>query len=262
MNGLDDFAEGLQQEVVSEIADNYFGARKSLDEMIEALDSWASELNRQVERIGRVAGNLHSLFLDQRQCRDLYSAIGVNPDEMPLKHGAFDSMLMPSVPFAFTGAGRYSKWVFAAYRELAKFVDVYLNGEYYVDPEDSNRRKHLTVHYIRFRTMVDFVNEHIDRVNERMASGDTLRYVKSMDPAFMEKEKTLDAGMENYQTLSQGMRYEPIVFEDYGIPEYPHLPAPDTVRDEILHFAGEVYRNHKSEVVRLLRDRTLAMRSD
>jgi len=260
MSGLKDFAEGLQQEVVSEIAENYFGMRKSLDEMIEALDVWADDLRKQAELVRHAASHLHCMLVDESYCQAFYAAIGAVPIGVSMSCHALVTGSISRLPFSFTNAGQYAKCVFAAYEVLAERVDNYLNGRYYVDSEDPHGRKRLTVHYVRFQAMFDFVNQQIEQVNRRTTSCDTLRYVKHMDPELLEKEKVLDASLSDYCSLAEKMRYEILAMEDYRVDVFRALPASDGLRSEIFRFAKQLYRKERGAVVALLKELKAAIR--
>ncbi|WP_054648110.1 hypothetical protein [Salidesulfovibrio brasiliensis] len=183
MSNLKDYADGLQQDVVSEMAEHYFGARKNLESMIEVLQEWAEELRFKEGRVLAAAGNLHALLIDEKTVRDFYMSLDIVPACVPPFEESLKATNMDRVPFALTRKGRWTKCVKEAYHGLSKATDTYLNGTYYTDEEG---RKRLTVHYIRLKAMVQYVNEEVIRVNEDMSPsepfGTSRTWTRSMWP--------------------------------------------------------------------------------
>ncbi|WP_147821488.1 hypothetical protein [Salidesulfovibrio onnuriiensis] len=251
MSRFDEFADSLRAEVVSEMAETYFGARKNIDDMTEVLEQWARELRIWIPRLERAADKLHVLLLDERTMHDFYVALDVLPSCVPFPAGGERANLFDKLPFAFTARGRYAKCVLKAYWEFQRLVDEYLNGRYSSQPDEGGRKR-LSVHYIRFKEMFEYVNKQIEKVNARMATGDTLRYLKQMDPEYTEKERVLEACVGESCALNVEAEYKPMELAGFELPEIQELPPVGRVRDEIKAFCRGVWERRGKEIQRLL----------
>lgn len=251
LSRFDEFADNLHVEVVTEMAEAYFGARKNIDDMIEVLDAWAEELNGWKPRLMRAAARLHTLLLDEKAMRDFYIALDILPGCIPFPEIGDPKELFEGLPFAFTMKGKYIRSVRDAYRNFHRLVGEYLNGRYYEEPGEGGRKR-LTVHYIRFKAMFEYVNEEISRINSRMSTGDTLRYLKGMDPATLEKEKVLEAGVGDFCTLDKELTYKPLERARYDLLEIQELPSIEMVRGDIKVFCKGLWRERRTELLALL----------
>lgn len=251
MSRFDEFADNLQQEVVSEMAEAYFGARKNIDDMVDVLEQWAEELRRWKPRLEKSAGRLHCLLLNQRLVRDFYITLDILPACVPQGTSSEEEFQKPG-PFAFSFRGKYIKAVLDAYDDFQRLADIYLNGKYYENPDEKGRKR-LTVHYIRFKAMLEYVNMEIEKVNSRMNTEDTLRYLKQMNPEMSEKEKVLDTCSGSLCAFGVDTEYRALELETYGLLQIQELPGREKVRNEITAFCKALYGEKKEEIKALLR---------
>lgn len=252
MTDIKEFADQLQQEVVTDMAENYFGTRKNLEDMTEGFQNMVEELRRLVPRLSRAASSLHYLLLDRHTARDFYIALDIVPSCIPFGEDGTDAPDLYSIPFAFTARGRYEKCVLAAYHGFQRVADEYLNGKYYQDPEHP-KRKRLTVHYLRMRALCEHINEEVDRVNKGMSASATLRYVKSMDPVRMEREQAIgQVCMNEGCSLDGEMKFSPLDFDSLGLPVVQDLPALYKVRTNIVHFCRDLYAERENDIKAML----------
>lgn len=250
LSRFDEFADSLRTEVVSEMAETYFGARKNIDDMTEVLEQWARELRLWTPRLERAAATLHVLLLDEPTKHDFYIALDVLPSCVPFPAGGSSGDLFERLPFAFTARGRYVKCVLKAYWQFQRLVDEYLNGRYHKLPDEGGRKR-LSIHYIRFKEMFRYVNEQIERVNSRMATGDTLRYLKQMDPEYMEKERVLEACVGEVCALNVEDEYSPMDLAGFELLEIQELPPVGEVREAIKSFCRNVWGGRREDIQRL-----------
>jgi len=247
MSDLKDFADQLQQDVISDMAKSYFGARKDLDNMIEAFNATVSEFRIMVPKLSQAAARLHLLLLNRQTARDFYITLDILPSCIPFT----DEAVMPffdSLPFAFTQLGRYERCVCRAYNLFQKTADEYLNGVYYNDPEHPGRKR-LTVHYIRLKALAEHINEEIERINNNMSPSGTLRYVKGMDPVQVEKEKIIgEVCLIEGGALDRDLKFAPIDFEAIKLPVVQDLPPLNKVKESIRRFCKEIYSSHKVDI--------------
>jgi hypothetical protein len=253
MVDFNDYADQLQQEVVAEIAESYFGDRKNLDDMMADFKTMADELNAFVPRLTRAATRLHHLLLDRASAADFYIALEVDPQCVPFTDEP-PAPFFSRLPFAFTGAGRYEKCVRRSYGLFQKIVSEYLYGRSYAHDEDTGRKRQTTG-YIGLREFARVIDGEVSRVNRNRAPTGTLRYVKGMDPVQAEREKILgDVTYVDGGGLDQSLRFVPVGFEQLGFPEMQDLPPLSAVKDEVKAFGKTLYRARKGEARQAMKE--------
>ena len=250
MTDFKDYADELQQEVVSDMAETYFGARKDIDDMLEVFEKMVGQLRQQESHLSQAAARLHCLLLDRETAEAFYEALGVAPSSVPYTDET-PKPFFDKFPFAFTGAGRYERCVFRVYELLQKAVDEYVNGRYFDDPEQPGRKR-LTVHYLRLKTLADYINEEMDRVNKTAVSG-ALQFIKTMDPEQMQHEGMMGEAVKGTDHIDQDMRFSPIDFELLGLPVFRDLPPLYAVREPIKGFCEKLYKKRRESIARAMR---------
>ena len=262
MSNIEDFANQLHQDVVSDIAESYFGARKNLEDMINAFEVMAEELRSIAGNLSKAAATLHKLLLDSTTTCDFYTYLNIEPCCIPFSCEAASTLDLGPVPFAFTCRGRYTKSVIRAYDHFQKASDEYLNGRYFDDP-DRPGRKRLTVHYLRLKALSEYINGEVVRVNEQISATGMLRYVKEMDPDKMEREKIMgDVCLLEGGGLDKDMCFTPLDFDSLELPVVQDMPSVREAQDAIRMFCKKLYSTNKHEVERIVDDlRKAASRS-
>lgn len=246
MSDIKDFADQLQQEVVSDMAESYFGKRKNIDTMLIAFEEMVQELRKQEEKVLRAAAVLRHLLLDTAGVTQFCEALSLGTLCVP------QSEFLPvpsyhSLPFAFTKAGRYRLCVVSAYEHLRKQNDLYLNGQHYTDKQG---RKRLTTHYLRIQDVCGQINAEIELVNNRMSPSGTLRYVKSMDPMRNEQSNIMgDVCMSEGCSIDSDLTFQPIEFDDYALRVVEELPSLDYVKSSIKSFCSDIYDSRQKDVL-------------
>lgn len=243
-----DIADQLQQEVVSDMAESYFGARKELDDKIAGFNFMVQEFRSLVPRLSQAAARLNHLLLDKRTARDFYIALDIVPSCIP----AGDDEVSPffdKLPWALTGSGRYVRCICRAYDLLQKAADDYLNGHYYPDP-DVPGRKRLTIHYLRLRALAEHINDEVERVNTEMSPSGTLRYVKRMDPEQSEREDVIGAAcLTEGCGLDADLEFQGVDFKGLNLPVVQDLPRLSMVKPAITQFCKRIYPSRKQDIL-------------
>jgi len=250
VSSMKEFADNLQRDVVSEMAEHYFGARRDLEKMIEVIDQWVGELKQMEKRVLAAAGRLHHLLLEDEVVREFYIALDILPSCVPPYDSSPPEPVVEKVPFAFTLKGRWTKCVRQAYAKLQAEVDEYLNGRYFSDEQG---RKRLTLHYLRLKAMTEYVNDQVERVNKDLAPSEALRYIRNMDSENLSKEKFVDPCVpEEGCGIDDQLRFRPFDFHSFGLLEIQDLPHPDKVSQDIAAFCDAVYARRKDEIRQLM----------
>lgn len=247
MIDFNEFADQLQQEVVTDIAEAYFDKRKSLDDRIGTFHQMVLEFRELEPKLSQAVARLHRLLLDPQMAKDFYIALDILPTCIPHT----DEIARPffsSLPFAFTGRGRYERCLFKAYETLQQTADEYVNGRYYADPEMKGRKK-LTVHYLRLKALAEYINAEVERVNNRLSPSGTLRYVKGMDTEQIERERLIgEVCLLEGCSLDKDLQFKPIDFDSLNLLVVQDLPRLDEVKAAIRLFCKEVYRTRRQDI--------------
>lgn len=251
MDDFRDYADQLQQEVVSDMAESYFGSRKDLEDKIAAFEEMVEEFRLNVPKLFKAASRLHTLLLDKETIRDFYIALDILPSCIPFADESVSSFKM-RVPFAFTARGRYERCLCRAYHLFREVADEYLNGHYYNDP-DHPGRKRLTVHYLRLKALAEYINEEVEQVNSSLPPSRALEYVKQMDTVQIEREKIMGEACEvEGCALDRDLRFQPIDFEAYKLPVVQDLPSLESVRPAIASFCRDIFPDRRADILELL----------
>lgn len=247
---FEEFSNLLSDEVLSEIAENFFGARRRLDDLLDGFQNLVRKLKEIEVLVKARFAVLHYLLLRGGEARAFYAALGLDP---ALADYAAPELLRPSVPprWALTLQGRYAATILATYAEVRQEVQDYMHGRSYVDVNDRGRRK-ITMNYEQLRSLGDSVNLTVQRVNRNMAPSTVLQYVKNFDVEKQAREQVAGIPAQGFSTLDKGLAFQPIRFESLGLTALPDLPAPETVADALRAFCGRVCADHRCEVAALL----------
>lgn len=250
MSMLKDFADSLHEEVITEMAQTYFGERKNVDDMIVALHGWVVELKKMERDLAASAGRLHYLLVNRDLARQFYIALDVVPHCIPLSFMTPPKPLFINYPFGLTSRMRYTNYVLEAYHLFERDVDRYINGEYYTEP--GSKRKRLTIHYLRVKALCEYVNEAIDKVNTRLSPSATLNYLRAME-SDESKIGGLDVACNGKEcALDRDMRFNPIEFSSLGLREIQELPQASKVRGAIKDYCRWLWKEHRDKVLQTL----------
>ncbi|HSM73979.1 MAG TPA: hypothetical protein VK852_05065, partial [Desulfobacterales bacterium] len=172
-------SESLAEEVLSDMAENFFGTRTQLERRIDRLYAHSRRLQQKARRVAGAAALLRRLLLDEAETRRLGEALGVAFDQFPADPAARSSP-PPHLPFALTRRGVFTQLILEAYADLRALREEYMLGRYIPDPENPGRMR-VTVNYTSLQKFCERLNADIDRVNRQSSPSQILQYVKRFD---------------------------------------------------------------------------------
>ena len=250
------YAESLEEEVLSELAESFFGARKALDDKIDRLYELAGELRaREAGVLGKLSflsyvlcwGELSEAFwtaLDVESADEMRCVGDMRPQDWGEKRRAL------------TGRARWTKYVAAAYGAASDAVREYLLGGVYVAPpeqaDSGPGRKKLSVHYRQLVAMHAHVNAEIARVNKDLTPSGTLGYVKQFDVERTEKEKITGGGCGLGAGLDAGLCFRPVDFASLRLRAFSELPPLDKASGTIHDFCKARFDDHRAELTAIM----------
>lgn len=253
MSGFDELASMLSQEVLTEMAENFFGARSRLDALQDGFQNLVRQFRQVQAQTQARFSVLHFLLLRGAEAENFYRALGADPG---LASFAPAQLVLPgSGPaFGLTRKGRFAKTVQAAYAAAASEAHDYMHGRSYVDARDRGRRK-LSIHYTQLRELCDQINAAVHKVNENLTPSGVMQYVKTFNPESASRENIVGASDNGYaESLDKSMRFQPVDFAGLGLRELPELPPAEEVEAPIREFCGRLAGERPAEVDELLRD--------
>ncbi len=255
MGLFDEFADVLSQEVLTEMAGTFFGARRHVEDMMDALRGLALTLRSQESRVEGMAGLLNLLLLRGTARQGFYQTIGVAPE--PFEMAAASPLKMPfKPPWALTLAGRYCLLVKRAYAELAEAVHDYMHGKVYRDMKDRGRKK-TSVHYGQVMRFCEQVNALVTKVNADNAPSTVMQYVKNFNPEALAKERAVGSVNPDYaSSLDETLDFRPVDFNDLGLRPFPDLPDPDAAADAIRTYCRKLAAENREAVAAILAEVT------
>ena len=249
MKPIDDLTDRLAEEVLGDMAESFFGSRVEIDHKMELFEKYRGELKQKAEIVFSHAGLLNFLLLDKKTAADFYAALNVETGELAEKDGFPDHILPDKIPMSLTLTvkGEYVKLVQFAYAALRDSCADYMRGRLSASvASDPDEEPPVTYQMLKF--MGGMINEKIKKVNERSAIC-ALQYTRQFDPEHMEKEKITGGSFAEHgcDRLEKNLKFKPIRFESLGIPVFPDLPAPDSVKDKTSQFAKKLYSRKTPE---------------
>ncbi|SMP46300.1 hypothetical protein [Desulfonatronum lacustre] len=251
MSHLEQMADELATEVISEAAQTFFGQRKALEEEMDRFTARSRQVLELGKRVMDEQNVLHGVLLDAETIQAFYAVLGHPAPEHPSPAPREEIARRLSKPTAWTLHGRYSKLLFSAYSRTHAEVDVYLHGGYRDDPTNP-KRKIAFSGYLKMVEWAEKLNHTITKLNTEQSAGEVLQFVKRLDARSCSMEKAAGASCEIGR--DRGMLFTCIDFASLCLPVFPEYPPPDTVQKTIRQFAKTTCARRESDVRELLRD--------
>lgn len=248
---LDDYCDALTQETLVEMAENFFGERKSLDDEKERFEHQAGILRTYGESVLLKASLLHALLLNEENVHEFFGILGVQPGRLLLLVDPAKARLFLPLPAGFSCKRRYVKLVLRTYEAVADGFDIYLNGRYY--NLAGSKQKRLSVHYKLLKDWCGHINRRIRKVNEGLAPSCVLGFAHGLDVEALDRERISGATLENYAcSLDESLAMTPVSCHEAGLVELPQLPPLDKVKHPVKQYAKALYSANKTQCKALL----------
>lgn len=260
MSNMDDFASELTNEVLGDMAESFFGARKRMDERIALFVELAHDLGRMQVRVHALGRKLFRLFPDNGGPLMLLEALGLDGSIDLAGTCRTGATMEPGPaeperrPRSFTLKGRYTKLVLQRYAAFQEAADKFMNGRLIPHP-DSPKRRILSPHYQQLRQYAERLNQAIEKSNSEMPVSCIIRYAHDFsDPGLADKERITGAHcplpVQSGETeLDKQFAYHSIDFDSYGLVELPDFPPLADVRERLRGLCAKLYATEKAFIV-------------
>jgi len=248
MKHIQNFAEGLVEEGLSEAAGTFFGKRKRLEDQILMFEEKCKELRTVGEQVIVWGHALSFLFPEGDSVADFYTAIGVDPcDARHLMGGCWKvDFVFPRALFA---RKRYSKTVYRLYCQLYDAWELYQHGRYYDDPSRPGGKKQ-TVNLGTMRDWAKRLDDTIESVNRDNQASQVLQFAKQFRLGENEKERI--AGADLCYTIDNDLAFPAIDMDACDFLLFPQLPEPLSVKQAITTFCNRLYASHKEMIKNIM----------
>lgn len=246
-------ADALESEVLTEMAGTFFGARKTLEDLLEDFQLLVEDVRAREAQVFSRVFYLRSLLLGPEGEAALFAEIGIDapfPDSH--SHSGSRTWHPETLPFAFFTSTCYFKAVLQAYAEVRHTCEVYMAGEYEEDPGQSGRKR-LSPHYRQIERHCARLNERIDKVNTEMPPSSVLQYARNISSADKPGQGTLSNSL-GAESLDQGLMFQKIDFASLGLWKAPSLPPVEACEKAIRHFCSSHYRQNGPQIKKVLAD--------
>lgn len=256
MSIQDDYARDLADELLSDMAENFFGTRKQLDETLDLFREYVAELKDKQVLLEYRFRFLNYLLVSPQAAHEFYRALGVqNIDAIP-KDGLLSEKVIPvHAPSAFTRKGQYTKLVMWAYEKAQKACKAYNHGMDYHEMRRAGFEQR-DAYYDLVKGMHQLINKEIHRVNAKVSPSHILQTAKRFDPDTQQKEHFTGGGAYygDDSSLNRELRYQTIDEASLDIKKFPDLPEPPRVEHEISKRCKDHYSHHTESIRRILHE--------
>lgn len=253
MGDAKNFSDSLVEEVLTDVAESFFGARKELDDLSDLFMAYVERLLEEARHVEAVAGRLNHILVRNAVRRKFYGMLGIDQPGPYL-----DSRFIPeapriSIPFAITERGRFIKLVLQFTTELQHASETYTRGP--ADADDGTGE--APVYYNLVRSMCELINEKVCRVRDGMSPACVLQYAKKFDTQHAQQAGVTGATVGTYAHVDSKFQCRPIDFDQLDLVQFPKLPEADVIRGDIVAFCKQHFPDIRTDVhARLLQLRT------
>ena len=223
MTSGSDFADDLKNEVLCEMADNFFSRRCRLDERLENFEALRARVRKRAEPALKHILALRHLLLDSPKADAFLTGLGLDPTWLTAEAGTIRKFTRP---LALTAAGRYRKAVNRAYATMRQEIAQYNEGGFAPDPRQPGRMVPIPG-YNHLHGVVDKINAEIEAVNASHCPSELIRFNKSLDPDRLEQEYTCGS-IGDSSRLNNDLAFVPL---DPNVLNVPRLPTPPPLDD-------------------------------
>lgn len=252
MSSLEEFSDSLANEVITEMADNFFGRRAEVEARINLFHAYVKRFRAMERMVISSAGFLNHLMVEPSGARDFFRTIGVDDADSLLENTAPGDIPLERLPSALTDKGRFTKLVLWSYDDLKTSCHEYIYGSKHETPRQA-KGDDIELGYNLLKAMHRVVNEEVSAVNANISPTALLQSVRQFDAVAGMKARTMDAGA-GPGGLDGKLAFRRIDFDALGLKPYPELPNGNGVRTNIKSFCKSYYAANRRAIKIMLSD--------
>lgn len=243
----------MMEELLTEVAEGYFGRRRRLDEAIAMLRDRAEALKKREKIVDARAGNLNYLLLEGRAVADFFTAIGVEPGDALKVARPRAERLPVKLPGGRRLKTRFTRRVELAYERLRLACTLHMEGPPQ-EAEDDGPVAEPPVYYRLVAEISRLVNEEIERANQDMSPANMMIYARKFDVSQRRNARfTGNVSGDYAERIDKKLAYQPVLFDALKLQAYPNLPRSAEVKIKLDTFCRRLWAGHKRELKPLMR---------
>ncbi|CCO24470.1 hypothetical protein [Maridesulfovibrio hydrothermalis] len=250
MADFKDLSDALTDEVLSDMADSFFGARIDIDEALEYFDMVSKQLAGKLNKVHRTCALLDKLCLREGGQKEFWLSCGIDAGEFVYPEGTECISFESRPSFSISSKAEYIKWFGIVYDMLSLAIEDYMHGIY---RDDGRGRKVRSANRDDFFRMAEEINIKIEKVNSNAAPSEVLKFTKSLNPSAMEKENIAGCVGPQCKVIDNELAFKVVAIKDFDFPEFNDLPARKQMASFISEFCSQVYSRDKQRVKELLK---------
>jgi len=248
MGGTKDFGDSLVEEVLTDVAESFFGARKELDDLNELFMAYVDRLQDAARQVEIVAGRLNHILAGGDLRRKFYRMLEVEKAAPYLQCQFIPDDRRIPVPFSLTDRGRFIKLTIQLYADLQRATEAYTRGP--VEADDGTGEP--PVYYNLVRSMCELINEKVCIVRNGMSPACVLQYAKKFDAQHAQQARVTGGTVGAYAHMDSKFECQPIDFDQLDLVQFPELPKSDDVKSDIIAFCKKHYPAIRADLPVLL----------
>ncbi len=232
----DAFLEALQHAIKEEIVQNYFHARRVVEEEIAEVNDWVKAQTLAAEKVKKVLGRLKSALIEPRFWDEFWRLVRSRP-----RPGVMESC-SPEAPNpaglgGLTRGSRYQRLLRQTVRDLARALN-----------EHEAILSELT-------GLIEEVNSDIDRFHKNFDFLALSAVINALDPQVMERKHFLGSAVEGEACLSmeERLRFKKLNLALDKMKFLEPLPSHERLDQAAKKAAREVLRAASEKVKALLK---------
>lgn len=253
-----DLCDQLSEEILTEMADRFFGLRKNVDDMLEIFTASVRKLQIQEHEVVRKLAFLKYLLLQEKGAGSFFRALGIDfPSPACVCETISSHEYIPECfAWAFTAHHKYLKLVYQAYIELQKACKIYRWGDSNTIESQSDDES-APVYYQLILEMAQLINTEIEKVNSSVSPSCALAFVKRLNVVESEKEQFTGVVFDRHASgLDNALCFSPVDIAALPITAYPDLPDPQQAKKTIYRFCKAFYSENRSQIRFLMKEVT------
>lgn len=246
----DEMVDALDEEVLSELACSFFGARCSIDDEVELFEARAADLELAGQRVTSLLALLNEAFIEPHHAQRFWAAINVPESFVALASGQRVSHYH-AVPWALTLCRRYVKFLERLYASLVLAVERYRSGTDYQRTDGMGRSR--LVGWDGYQKWAEELNARIDAVNANQSPSAVLGFARGLDMSGAEKARVVGAAINGYSdAIDDNLNLHHVDGSAAGLGPVQPLPSPDAVRSVIRSEGRAICAAERRRVMALL----------
>jgi len=239
MTRYDELADALKGEVLTEMAQSFFTARKAIDDEVELFEKFEADLLVSGQRALCRFRLLLALLWEGEKAEEFLQIFRIDPSIIELS-ASFSSCMYLDMPFAFVKRKRFIKLFVAVFGEVQAAFAAYTYGTAYRREGDPVPRR--TIGWNRYVEWGSEINDRIEAVNMSHAPSSVLGLARSFDVERQQQQSAIGCSLDGMDcSLDASLYLKFISVEGKGYGGLPEWPAYDEAYDRIYAFAKELY---------------------